>query len=163
MCELHAAVALAQLAKLDAIVARRRRYGEGLGARLQGIPGVLPQGFVAGARPSYWFYLLRIDEWILGARAEFVRALRAEGLNLDEGCHQGPAVYLYDVFTQRRGFGGTEGTVLAGPARPIRAGALPDGRGGDRRLRLRSGERVLHRSTGSRLEALSEVEGPRRT
>jgi len=108
MCELHAAVALAQLAKLDAIVARRRRYGEGLGAGLQGIPGILPQGFVAGAQPSYWFYLLRIDERVLGARAEFVRALRAEGLNLDEGCHQGPVVYLYDVFTQRRGFGGTE-------------------------------------------------------
>jgi hypothetical protein len=29
-------VALAQLAKLDAIVARRRRYGEGLGARQEG-------------------------------------------------------------------------------------------------------------------------------
>ena len=44
MCELHAAVALAQLAKLDAIVARRRRYGEGLGAGLQGIPASCPRG-----------------------------------------------------------------------------------------------------------------------
>jgi perosamine synthetase len=105
MCELHAAVALAQLPKLDSIVARRRRYGEGLTAGLRGIPGILPQEFVAGARTSYWFYLLRIDERVLGPRAEVVAALKAEGLIIDEGCHQGPPVYLYGVFVNRRGFG----------------------------------------------------------
>jgi perosamine synthetase len=108
MCELHAAVALAQLGKLDSIVARRRRYGQGLDAGLRGIPGILPQEYVAGAGPSYWFFLFRVDERVLGPRAEFVAALKAEGLVADEGCHQGPVVYLYGCFVNRRGFGGTE-------------------------------------------------------
>jgi perosamine synthetase len=108
MCELHAAVALAQLGKLDSIIERRRRYGQGLDAGLHGIPGILPQEYVAGAGPSYWFFLFRVDERVLGPRAGFVAALKAEGLVADEGCHQGPAVYLYDVFINRRGFGGTE-------------------------------------------------------
>ena len=108
MCELHAAVALAQLEKLDSIVERRRRYGEGLIAGLGGIPGILPQQFVAGGRSSHWFWLLRVDERVLGPRAGFVAALKAEGLIADEGCHQGPPVYMYGVFVNRRGFGGTE-------------------------------------------------------
>jgi hypothetical protein len=43
-------------------------------------PDLHPSSFILG--PSF-----------LGARAEFVRALRAEGLNLDEGCHRGRQKY----------------------------------------------------------------------
>jgi dTDP-4-amino-4,6-dideoxygalactose transaminase len=108
MCELHAAVALAQMDKLDSIVERRRVYGDGLHAGLQGISGLLPQEFVPGGRSSYWFYLFRVEVETLGRNTEFAAALAAEGLNLGAGYHQGPAVYLYDVFVNRRGLGGTE-------------------------------------------------------
>src|SRR5262249_1524494 len=81
MCELHAAVALAQLDKMDSIIARRRHYGDRLHAGLSGLPGIHPQAFVKGARPSYWYYMLRIDPKVLGPRAQFVKALSEEGVN----------------------------------------------------------------------------------
>jgi perosamine synthetase len=105
MCELHAAVGLAQLAKLDSIIARRRHYGDALHAGLAGIPGIIPQGLVDGARPSYWFYMCRIDSKVLGPREQFVKALTDEGLNASSG-YVDRATYLYDVFTKRQGFGG---------------------------------------------------------
>ena len=106
MNELQAAVGLAQLAKLDSIVARRRRYGDALHAGLAGLPGLIPQGFVDGARPSYWFYMFRTDPAVLGPRERFVRALNAEGLNASAG-YVDRATYLYDVFTKKQGFGGS--------------------------------------------------------
>lgn len=107
MCELHAAVGLAQLDKLDGIVARRRSYGERLGAGLRGLPGIVPQRFVEGGRGSYWFYLFRLDETVVGPRAKFVEALAAEGLSASAG-YVDRATYLYDLFTKRQGFGGSE-------------------------------------------------------
>ena len=105
MNELQAAVGIAQLAKLDSIVARRRRYGDALHAGIAGLPGVTPQGFVDGARPSYWFYMFRIDPRVLGPREHFIQALNAEGLNA--GVYVDRATYLFDVFTKKQGFGGS--------------------------------------------------------
>jgi perosamine synthetase len=124
MCELHAAVALAQLDKLDSIVARRRRYGDALHASLAGLPGVIPQNFVSGARPSYWFYMFRIDEKVLGPRADFANALVAEGLNASAG-YVDRATYLYDVFTKRKGFGESEFPFNLAPEVQYRKGLCP--------------------------------------
>lgn len=107
MCELHAAVGLAQLGKLDGIVARRRSYGDRLNEGLRGLPGIAPQQFVEGGRGSYWFYLFRMDPKVLGSRAAFVKALAAEGLSAGEG-YVDRATYLYDLFTKKQGFGGTD-------------------------------------------------------
>ena len=124
MCELHAAVALAQLEKLDSIVARRRRYGDRLHAGLAGLPGILPQGFVEGGRSSYWFYLLRVEERIL-PRARFVEALLAEGISAGAG-YVDRATYLYDVFTKRQGFGGSEFPFSLAPEIQYRPGLCPN-------------------------------------
>lgn len=105
--ELQSAVALAQLDKLDSIVARRRRYGDRLHAGLQGLPGIEPQKFVDGARPSYWFYLLRMAEGVLGERAAFAEALSAEGLNASAGYSERP-IYRCEVFAKKQGFGGSD-------------------------------------------------------
>jgi dTDP-4-amino-4,6-dideoxygalactose transaminase len=125
MCELHAAVAIAQLGKLDSIVARRRRYGDALHAGLAGLPGIIPQGFVSGARPSYWFYMFRIDQKVLGPRSDFVKALTAEGLNAGDG-YVDRATYLYDIFTKRQGFGGTDFPFSLSPEIEYKSGLCPN-------------------------------------
>ncbi|MCW8133570.1 MAG: DegT/DnrJ/EryC1/StrS family aminotransferase [Planctomycetota bacterium] len=124
MCELHAAVGLAQLEKLDGIVARRRSYGDRLHAGLHGLPGLTPQRFVEGGRGSYWFYLFRMDEKVLGPRAAFVKALAAEGVSASDG-YVDRATYLYDLFTKRQGFGGTDFPFSLAPHVEYREGLCP--------------------------------------
>ncbi len=98
MNELTAAVGLAQLEKVEDICARRHAYGERLNAALQDIPGILPHKILPDCESSYWFYMFRIDEKELGAdRAEFVRALKAEGITAFEG-YIPSCVYQYDLF-----------------------------------------------------------------
>jgi dTDP-4-amino-4,6-dideoxygalactose transaminase len=124
MCELQAAVALAQLEKLDSIIARRRHYGDRLDEGLRDLPGILPQQFVPGARSSYWFYPMRIDPEVLGPRAEFVKALNAEGVNGTDGLIIRVA-YLWDVFTKKQGFGGTDFPFSLAPHIEYTAGLCP--------------------------------------
>jgi len=64
MSELHAAVGLLQLARLDDFIAVRRRiarfYDEALGA----IPGITPVLAPEGSEPNYYKYLAVLDEGI---------------------------------------------------------------------------------------------------
>ena len=110
MTELQGAVALAQLGKLDGIVARRRTWCEGLTAGLSGLEGIaLPQP-TPGCNPSWWFYMMRVRLDVLapGADAvtitdEFARALNAEGINV--GAHYiGKCIYEYPIFTEHSAF-----------------------------------------------------------
>ena len=123
--ELQSAVALAQLGKLNSIVERRRRYGDGLHAGLRGLPGLQPQGFVAGARPSYWFYMFRMESQVLGPRQQFVEALQAEGLNASAG-YVDRATYLYDVFAKKQGFAGTDFPFSLAPEIEYKPGLCPN-------------------------------------
>lgn len=125
MCELHAAVALAQLEKLDGIVSRRRRYGDRLNEGMQNLPGILPQKFVDGGRGSYWFGMFRIDPKVLGPRAKFVEALTAEGVSASNG-YVDRATYLYDVFTKKQGFGGTDFPFSLAPHIEYKPGLCPN-------------------------------------
>ncbi len=101
MNELTAAVALAQLDKLDWICNTRREYGNKLNAALQNIKGIYPHKIQDGCDSSYWFYMIRVNEAELGAtRAEFVKALRAEGIIAAEG-YIPSCVYQYDVFKNK--------------------------------------------------------------
>jgi dTDP-4-amino-4,6-dideoxygalactose transaminase len=59
MTELQAAVALAQLGKLDSIIARRRSWCLRLHERLSGIAGLSLPKITAGCEHSWWFYVLR--------------------------------------------------------------------------------------------------------
>ena len=104
MTELQAAVGRAQLRKLDDIVARRRRWCEGLTARLEGTPGIsLPQP-TPGSDPSWWFYLLRVRPDELHADADaFSAALGAEGIRC--GAHYiGSPIYRYPLFTDHSAY-----------------------------------------------------------
>lgn len=104
MTELQGAVALAQLHKLDSIVARRRQWSSGLTALLQGAPGLsLPQQ-TANSESSWWFYLLRVRPDDLGADADaFAQALSAEGISA--GAHYiGQCIYEYPIFVDHSAF-----------------------------------------------------------
>lgn len=104
MTELQGAVAIAQLAKLDSIVARRRSWCERLSVALKGMPGIsLPQP-TPGCNPSWWFYLLRVKPEELKADADqFCEAMKAEGVPM--GAHYiGRPVYDYPIFTDRSPF-----------------------------------------------------------
>lgn len=104
MTELQGAVAVAQLEKLESIVAQRRRWGETLSEKLRGLSGVtLPQP-TPGCEPSWWFYMMRVVPDLLGAdAASFAEALRVEGLPVSAH-YIGQCVYQYPIFTDHSAF-----------------------------------------------------------
>jgi dTDP-4-amino-4,6-dideoxygalactose transaminase len=104
MTELQGAVALAQLQKLEEIVARRRKWCQALSQALQDVSGIaLPQP-TQGCAPSWWFYLLRVEPEILGVDADtFAGALRAEGLPVSAH-YIGKCVYAFPVFNAHTAF-----------------------------------------------------------
>jgi dTDP-4-amino-4,6-dideoxygalactose transaminase len=125
MTELQGAVALAQIEKVEAIAARRSALGSRLNGILAGCPGVFTQPVPAGSRHSYFLYLFRLDLDGLGCTADdFSRALAAEGVpNAARLITGGRPVYLYDIFTRRSAFPGTEYPFA--PDRRYRPGDCP--------------------------------------
>lgn len=98
MNELTAAVGIAQLDKLPKICETRNKYGDRITEGIKGIPGIYPHKVLEGGRSSYWFYLFRIDEKVLGTtRSEFVSALLAEGISCSYG-YIPECVYEYELF-----------------------------------------------------------------
>ncbi len=80
MTELQGAVGIAQLAKLDEILRRRRASARRLTAAIETIPGVHPPHLIEDATHSYWVYSFTIDEERFGATAQqFAKAVDAEG------------------------------------------------------------------------------------
>ncbi len=104
MTELQGAVAVAQLRKLDAIVARRRSWCGELSRRLRGLPGVILPTPTHGCAPSWWLYPMQVIPDELGADADtFAAALRAEGL--PTGAHYiGVCVYEFPIFTEHSAY-----------------------------------------------------------
>jgi perosamine synthetase len=102
--ELQSAVAIAQLRKLDSIIARRRSWCGQLSERLADVAGVQLPAATNGCVPSWWFYLMRVIPAELGTSAdEFAAALKAEGLPV--GAHYiGRPVYAYPVLTDHSAF-----------------------------------------------------------
>ena len=112
--ELTAAVAIAQLDKVEDICAKRNVYGDKLNAGLQGIPGIIPHKILPDSECSYWFYMLRVDEKELGTtRTEFVNALNAEGIIAYNG-YIPSCVYQYDMFKNKTVYPGATKYPLDG-------------------------------------------------
>lgn len=106
MTELQGAVALAQLDRVQEVVANRNRLGTRLSTLLADTPVVAPQIVPEGSTHSYFHYLFRVDTAQLSATAEeFANLLTAEGVPTK--AHQitgGRPVYLYDIFQNRSAF-----------------------------------------------------------
>jgi perosamine synthetase len=103
MTELQAAVAAAQLDRLEGIAASRAQMGDLLGEKIIGTPGIDPHGIAAEDRSTYWFYMFRLrPKSFTCDRAEFVKALVAEGVPASAGYIPVP-LYGCPVF-QKHGF-----------------------------------------------------------
>ncbi len=103
MSEPQAAVAAAQLGRLEGIAAKRARLGNLLGEQIAAAPGVEPHAVRPDDRCTYWFYMLRLrPEALRCDRGEFVKALAAEGVPASAGYIPVP-LYGNPVF-QKHGF-----------------------------------------------------------
>lgn len=122
MTELQGAVALAQLRKLESIVARRRDWCTKLTAGLQNIVGLHLPKILPECEPSWWFYMMRVEAERLGADTDtFAKALQAEGLPV--GAHYiGKCLYEYPLFQNHTVF--ARGTHAC-DAYPYHAGMCP--------------------------------------
>ena len=106
MSEPQAAVAAAQLTRLEAIAAKRARLGNLLTDQIADIPGVIPHDVRHGDRAVYWFYMFRVrPEAFRGGRSQFVRALLAEGAAVRGGYIKYP-LYGEPVFQNHAFFAG---------------------------------------------------------
>ena len=81
MSELQGAVALGQLGKIESIVERRRQRAAELTRLLRGNSAVSPPFVPHGTVPSWWLYMLRVNEGELDVTTrEFGEALQEEGV-----------------------------------------------------------------------------------
>ena len=82
MSELHAAVALESLDRLDAHLARRRELAARYRAALAAVPGLVPQHVEPGDATTAKLFTVVVDEQRYGLRRDdVVAALRAEGVD----------------------------------------------------------------------------------
>jgi dTDP-4-amino-4,6-dideoxygalactose transaminase len=103
MSEPQAAVLAAQLERLEGIASKRARLGNLLTEKITGIPGVMPHKVHPEDRCVYWFYFFRMDPKAFRCdRAEFVKALAAEGVSCSAG-YIGVPLHREPVF-QKHGF-----------------------------------------------------------
>ena len=83
--ELEAAIATAQLARLEELTLPRIAHAERLGV-LSELDGLTPPVVPDGLRHVYYLHATRLDEAVLGvSRAAFAAGLRAEGIPVVEG------------------------------------------------------------------------------
>ena len=106
MSEPQAAVAAAQLTRVDEIVTKRNQLGTLLTEHIKDIPGILPHEAHPEDRAVYWFYFFRMHpEAFRCNRSMFVRALIAEGAGVIGGYIKRP-LYGESVFQQHSFFAG---------------------------------------------------------
>lgn len=116
MTELQGAVALAQLAKLDGIVAKRIRAAEMLSERIADVEGVGAPVTTPGCKHSFWKYALRIEDGAIEDGVDgFSSRLKELGVFNAPRYIQKPA-FMLQVFRDRVTFG-RSGFPFEGPHR----------------------------------------------
>lgn len=102
MTALQAAVGIAQLEKVQAVVARRNELGTRLSRLIQDVPGIRPAEVTPGGEHSYWFYPLITVDW---KASVFAAALRAEGVPAGAGYIGKPIFLCSEVLYGGRTYG----------------------------------------------------------
>jgi len=106
MSEPQAAVAAAQLTRLESIASRRAQLGSLLTGKIKNIPGIQPHEVHPQDRCVYWHHMLRLrPEAFRCDRAGFIKALIAEGVPASASIMQGP-LYKKAVFQNHSFFAG---------------------------------------------------------
>ena len=81
MTELQGAVAVAQLGKLDNVVASRTRLADSLTTKLSGLPGISTPTITPDSMHTYWKYCLNVDANVIeGGSPAFGKSLREKGI-----------------------------------------------------------------------------------
>jgi dTDP-4-amino-4,6-dideoxygalactose transaminase len=106
MSEPQAAVAAAQLTRLEEIASKRAKLGKILTENISGLPGIIPHEVHPEDRHVCWFYMFRIvPEAFKCNRSVFTRALLAEGARVSGGYIKVP-LYGEEVFQKHAFFAG---------------------------------------------------------
>ncbi len=106
MSEPQAAVAAAQLERVEEIASKRAKLGNRLSELVRGVEGVEPHRIHPEDRCTFWFYMLRLHlNHLRCDRTEFVKALAAEGVPASAGYIPVP-LYGNPVFQQHGFFAG---------------------------------------------------------
>lgn len=106
MSEPQAAVAAAQLGRLESIVSRRAGFGNLLSEKIADIPGIQPHQVHPEDRATYYFYMFRVQPGAFRCdRREFVKALVLEGVRAGAGYIRLP-IYREPPFQQHDFFAG---------------------------------------------------------
>ena len=104
--ELQYAVGKAQFARLDDILAKRRKFANILSENLAGIDGITLPKVPDGCESSWWFYLFRLTPGVFeGDGPNFAKAMCAEGCWAQAGYIPQP-IYREKVFAQKSFFPG---------------------------------------------------------
>jgi perosamine synthetase len=103
--ELSAAIGITQLAKLESIITRRRKFAESLFDALEArCKFVRPGRRLDGAESVYWFLRLKLDENACNAdKSTFCQALAAEGIPVNPSYRHIPVEMPW--FTNKATFG----------------------------------------------------------
>ncbi len=105
LTNIQAALGVAQVERIDDIVARKRWMGQAYSERLNGIPSLQLPTESSWARSVYWMYGLVLDAKAGMDAVEFARRLRAEGVDTRPfflGMHEQPALLDRGLFAGER-------------------------------------------------------------
>jgi perosamine synthetase len=105
LTNMQAALGLAQIERMDSIVARKRRMGHDYTERLSEVPGLELQVQQPWARGVYWMYGLVVREDTGLDAAEFARRLAARGVETRPfflGMHEQPVLREMGLFAGER-------------------------------------------------------------
>jgi len=102
MNELTGAVGIAQLKKVEKVVAKRHKLGTLLTELIKDIPGIMPAPVTPGGTHSYWMYAFKVIDF---DAEKFAKALQAEGIPVSLG-YTGKPIYLCtQALSEKRTFG----------------------------------------------------------
>lgn len=101
--EMNAALGVAQIRRLDEIIARRQQVARWYLERLRGVRGVVPPATVPGASFSWFVFVVRLaDRFTAAQRDAVIAGLRARGIGAAEYF---PCIHLQPAYRRRFGFG----------------------------------------------------------
>jgi perosamine synthetase len=105
LTNLQAAIGVAQIERIDELVARKRRMGQRYTELLAGIPGIALPVEEAWATNVYWMYGLVLDDATGIDAVELARRLKAKGVETRPfflGMHEQPALWDRGLFRGER-------------------------------------------------------------
>jgi perosamine synthetase len=105
LSELQGAVAVAQLPKLDGVVAARATMAERLTARLVGLSGVETPHVHEKARHSYWKYCLMVDPEVIEGGPQGIAKVLKEGEIASAPRYIQKPAFRCEIFEKQRTFG----------------------------------------------------------